>query len=63
MDAMDEQAKLLVRAMVSAAKSDGQISQDEQNNIIKQLGDVSQNEIDFLRAEFSKPVDVFQSVS
>ncbi len=55
---MNEQAEVLVRAMVSAAKSDGQISQEEQDSIVKQLGEVSQNEIDFLRAEFSKPVDV-----
>ena len=57
-EAMNEQAQVLVRAMVSAAKADGQITQDEQNSIIKQLGDVSQNEIDFLRAEFGKAVDV-----
>ena len=55
---MNEQAKVLVRAMVNAAKSDGQITQDEQNSILKELGHVSQEEIDFLRSEFSKPVDV-----
>ena len=57
-EAMNEQAKVLVRAMVNAAKSDGQITQDEQNGILKELDHVSQEEIDFLRSEFSKPVDV-----
>ena len=57
-EAMNEQAKVLVRAMVNAAKADGQITQDEQNNILKELDHVSQEEIDFLRSEFSKPVDV-----
>jgi uncharacterized membrane protein YebE (DUF533 family) len=57
-EAMNEQAKLLVRAMVGAAKSDGQITKDEQDSILKQLDHVSQEEIDFLRAEFSRPVDV-----
>jgi uncharacterized membrane protein YebE (DUF533 family) len=55
---MNEQAKVLVRAMVGAAKSDGQITQDEQDSILKQLDHVSQEEIEFLRAEFSRPVDV-----
>lgn len=55
---MNEQAKVLIRAMISAAKSDGQITREEQDNIVKQLGEVSQEEVDFLRAEFSKPVDV-----
>lgn len=57
-EAMNEQAKVLVRAMVQASKSDGQITQDEQNNILKELDHVSQEEIDFVRAEFGKPVDV-----
>ncbi|MFK8110669.1 MAG: tellurite resistance TerB family protein [Rubripirellula sp.] len=55
---MNEQAEILIRAMICAAKSDGQITKDEQDDIVKQLGEVSQEEVDFLRAEFAKPVDV-----
>ncbi|WP_160148198.1 tellurite resistance TerB family protein [Rubripirellula obstinata] len=55
---LDEQAKVLIRAMVSAAKSDGQITQEEQDAIVKQLDHVSEEEIQFLRQEFAKPVDV-----
>jgi uncharacterized membrane protein YebE (DUF533 family) len=57
-DPMNEQAEVLVRAMVSAAKSDGQISASEQQQIIDQLGGVSQQEVDFLRQEFSRELDV-----
>lgn len=57
-ESLDDQAKVLIRAMVSAAKSDGQITQDEQDSIVKQLKHVGEAEIQFLRAEFSRPVDV-----
>ena len=57
-DPQQEQAKVLVRAMVSAAKADGQISQEEQQSILQQIGDTSPEAIAFLRAEFSKPADV-----
>ncbi len=53
-DSLNEQAEVLVRAMVQAAKSDGQITTAEQDEIIRQLGDVSQDEIEFLRSEFAK---------
>lgn len=55
---LDEQAKVLIRAMISAAKSDGQVTQDEQDAILKQLEHVSEEEIAFLRSEFQRPVDV-----
>ena len=55
---MNEQSKVLVRAMVGACKSDGQITRDEQNQILQQLDHVSQEEIDFLKDEFARPVDV-----
>lgn len=55
---MNEQAAILIRAMVAAAKSDGQIDQSEQDAIVGQLGDLDQNEVQFLRTEFAKPTDV-----
>lgn len=57
-EAINEQAAVLVRAMVSAAKSDGQITKDEQDKILKQLGHADQASINFLREEFAKPVNV-----
>ena len=44
--------------MVNASKSDGQVSQAEQEEILKRIDHVTQTEIDFLRTEFAKPLDV-----
>lgn len=49
---------VLVCAMLNAAKADGDVSQDEQKKILDQLGDADRRTIDYLRAEFTRPVDV-----
>lgn len=56
--AANDQATILIRAMCNAAKSDGQVDQQEQQNIIGRLGELDQNEIDFLQQELSSPLDV-----
>ena len=57
--AANDQAVLMIRAMVNAAKSDGRIDATEQENIIEKLGqEVSQAEVDFLKQEFAAPLDV-----
>lgn len=57
--AANDQATVLIRAMVNAAKSDGRIDQTEQDNIVSKLGDdVSDAEVSFLREEFAAPLDV-----
>jgi uncharacterized membrane protein YebE (DUF533 family) len=57
--AANDEAVLMIRAMVNAAKSDGRVDQSEQENIVSKLGaDVSQAEIDFLKQEFAAPLDV-----
>ena len=57
--AANDQAVLMIRAMVNAAKADGRVDDAEQENILSKLGnDVSQDEIDFLKAEFAAPLDV-----
>lgn len=53
-----EQATVMIRAMVNAAKSDGRVDAEEQKSILGQLGSVSQDEIDFVNAELRKPLDV-----
>ncbi|MFK7822001.1 MAG: DUF533 domain-containing protein [Planctomycetaceae bacterium] len=55
---MNAQAEVLIRAMVLAAKADGQITRDEQESIVGQLGDLDQSEINFLQTEFAREVDV-----
>jgi uncharacterized membrane protein YebE (DUF533 family) len=51
------QALILVQAMVNAAKSDGQITQAEQQAILGRLNNPSPETIQFLREEFSKPLN------
>ena len=52
------QAELMIKAMINAAKSDGSFDESEQEKILSKLGDVSQDEIDFIRREFAAPLDV-----
>lgn len=54
----DEQALILIRAMVNAAKADGQLDREEQEKIIKQLRNPTSEHIQFLRDEFQRPLDV-----
>jgi hypothetical protein len=56
----NDRALVLVRAMVNAAKADGQIDQTEQQNILRRLGDSSREAVQFLRDEFAKPLDVHE---
>ncbi len=54
----EEAAKVMLRAMLSAAKSDGKIDDSEKQKILGHLGDISQDEMEFVRAELSAPLDV-----
>jgi uncharacterized membrane protein YebE (DUF533 family) len=57
-DTADNDAELLIRAMINAAKADGQIDQAEVDNIVGRLGDIDQNEAAFLRRELAAPLDL-----
>jgi uncharacterized membrane protein YebE (DUF533 family) len=52
------QAEILLRAMINAAKSDGQIDQAEQAEIVDHLDDVTPDEVEFVRNEMAQPLDV-----
>lgn len=54
----NDQAVLLIRAMINSAKVDGEITEEEQKNILSQVGDTSPETLKFLRAEFARPLDV-----
>ncbi len=54
----DEKAKVLLRAMINAAKADGDIDEAEQQKITQHLGDVSDEEARFVRSELNAPLDV-----
>lgn len=51
----DEQAEVLINAMVNSAKSDGQVDQEEVDGIISQLGDLSNEEETYLRDQLNGP--------
>ncbi len=54
----EEQAKVLLKAMINAAKVDGQIDKDEQAKIVKYIGEVSEEELSFVQKEISSPLDL-----
>lgn len=53
----ESQAEILLRAMISAAKADGEIDAEEQQKITQQLGDISPEEASFVRQELQAPLD------
>lgn len=57
--AMEEQAKLMLRAMIQAAKADGQLDEQEKQTIIGELGDdISDEERAFVQEQLEAPIDV-----
>lgn len=56
--AANQQAEIIIRAMINAAKSDGRIDDNEKRKIVEGLGaEVSQEEVEFVQNEFQKPLD------
>lgn len=51
-------AALMLRAMIQAAKADGEIQEAEKQKLLGNLGDVSDAEMAFVQAEMAKPVDI-----
>ncbi len=54
----EEDAVHLIRAMICAARADGEMDSEEEQNILKHLGEPSREVVAFIRAEFEKPLDV-----
>jgi uncharacterized membrane protein YebE (DUF533 family) len=54
----EQQAEIILKAMINAAKADGQIDADEQKKITEHIGEVTPEEIEFVRNEMSAPLDV-----
>lgn len=54
----EDQAKVMLSAMLTAAKSDGQIDAEEQAKITKHIGELTAEDAAFVRAELEAPVDV-----
>jgi len=54
---LEENAKLMIRAMIQAAKADGEIDAEERAKIMEHLGDLSEEERQFVEDEMNAPVD------
>ncbi len=52
-----QQALAFIKAMINAAKADGQIDAEEQQKIVAKLGDVGPQEAAFVREEITKPLN------
>jgi len=56
--AQNQQAEVMLKAMLNAAKCDGQLDDAEKQKIMKNLDDVTAEDMDFIRRELAAPVDV-----
>ena len=54
----EEFAALLLRALIQAAKADGQIDPGERRQLTEHLGDLDRAELEFVDKELAKPIDV-----
>ncbi|MBX2881470.1 MAG: tellurite resistance TerB family protein, partial [Granulosicoccus sp.] len=54
----NQQAEVMLKAMLNAAKCDGELDQAEKEKIMKNLDDVSAEDMEFIRRELAAPVDV-----
>ena len=54
----NSRAEILIRAMINAAKADGHVDPQEQQNILQRAEDLGHEESAFLRRELSAPLDV-----
>lgn len=54
----NQQAAVLLRAMVNAAKADGRIDDAEQSKILGQLKEASEDELEMVRQQVQAPLDM-----
>lgn len=54
----NEQSAIYIRAMIQAGLSDGRIDEKEQQAILRKVGNMGQEEQNFIRSEIAKGLDV-----
>ncbi|MFV0361431.1 DUF533 domain-containing protein [Tropicimonas sp.] len=57
-DATEEQAKLMIRAMIQAAKADGEIDEVEMAHILGRIGELDEEESAFVEEQLRAPLDI-----
>ncbi len=62
-DEQEKQAEIILKAMIQASKADGQIDAEEQRKITEHIGDISPEELAFVKNEMSSPLDVASVIS
>ncbi|MBL8251609.1 MAG: DUF533 domain-containing protein [Candidatus Competibacter sp.] len=55
---MQQQALVMIKAMINAAKADGRVDEQEQQNILSKVADVGSKEMEFLQNELAKPLNL-----
>ena len=55
---MQQQALVMIQAMINAAKADGRVDDQERENIMSKVADVGAQEIEFLQNELAKPLNL-----
>ncbi|WP_138464727.1 DUF533 domain-containing protein [Poseidonocella sp. HB161398] len=53
----EDNAKLMIRAMIQAAKADGEIDAEEQGKILSHLGDATPEEVAYVKEQLAAPLD------
>lgn len=56
--ANNQHAEVYIRAMIQAGLADGRLDEQEQQAILKRVGNVGKQEADFIRAEMARGCDV-----
>ena len=54
----EDEAVHLIRAMINAARADGDMDKAEEQKILRHLGEPTPEVVNFIRNEFEKPLDV-----
>lgn len=62
-DMTEDQAAILIRAMLNAAKADGRVDKEEIDAIVKNLGEIDEEDEAFLRAELDRPLNLEEFVN
>ena len=55
---MQQQALVMIKAMINAAKADGKVDEQEQQNILSKVAGVGAKEAEFLQNELAKPLNL-----
>ena len=55
---VEDNAKLMIRAMIQAAKADGEIDAEEQAKIMDYIGDATPEELDYVKEQLAAPLDL-----